>query len=185
MNEPYATDDVLEPIQHSRKEIFLLRHLPYAIVLGLTVLGVAYTSVSQQPISFFWEFVALATFILCVTTGWTKVGTRNARVRLMWTQAVHWAAIFMAMNTVFLPSVQRLLPSPAASLALLLLLALGTFLAGIHVSWQICVLGVVMGLLVPAIAWLKGSALFLVLAVAAGVGLGSMFWRRRSNEGES
>jgi hypothetical protein len=78
-----------------------------------------------------------------------------------------------------------MVPSPATSLALLLLLALGTFLAGIHVSWQICVLGVVMALLVPAIAWLKGSALFLVLAIAAGIGLGSMFWRRRGERDES
>jgi len=179
MNEPYATDDMLEPIQHSPKEALLLRKLPYIIVLALTLLGVAYTSVAQQPISFFWEFVALATGVLCVTTGWTKIDTREARARLMWTQAVHWAAIFVAMNILFLPSVQRLLPSPATSLAILLLLALGTFLAGIHVSWQICVLGVVMALLVPAIAWLKGSALFLVLAIAAGAGLGLMFWRRR------
>lgn len=179
MNEPYAADDALEPIRHSRKEVLLLRILPYIIVLALTVLGIAYTSVSQQPLGFFWEFVALGTGILCVTTGWTKVHTRDARTRLMWTQAVHWAAIFIAMNIVFLPSVQRLLPAPATSLALLLLLALGTFLAGIHVSWQICVLGLVMALLVPAIAWLKGSALFLVLAIAVGVGLGPMLWRRR------
>jgi hypothetical protein len=179
MNESYSEHETPEPGVHSRKEVLLLRTLPFLGVLALTVFGVAYTSVAQQPLGFFWEFVAISTGILCVTTGWTKVDTRQARVRLIWTQAVHWAAIFVAMNILFLPSVQRLLPSPAASLALLLLLALGTFLAGIHVSWQICVLGLVMALLVPAIAWLKGSALFLVLAIAAGVGLGSMFWRRR------
>lgn len=185
MNEPYATDDSLEPIHHSRKEILLLRKLPYVIVLALTIFGVAYTSVAQQPIDFFWELVAFSTGILCVTTGWTKADTKTARARLMWTQAVHWAAILVAMNILFLPSVQRLLPSPATSLALLLLLALGTFLAGVQISWQICLLGVVMAILVPAIAWLKGSALFLVLAIAAGVGLGSMVWRRRGESDES
>jgi hypothetical protein len=174
-------EDALEPIHHSPKEALLLRTLPYLIVLGLTVFGVAYTSVAQQPLDLFWEFVAFATAILCVTTGWSSAETKQARGRLMWTQAVHWAAILVAMNILFLTSVQRLLPSPATGLALLLLLALGTFLAGVHVSWQICLLGVVMALLVPAIAWLKGSALFLVLAIAAGVALGSMLWRRRGN----
>jgi len=177
-------EDALEPIHHSRKEALLLRKLPYLLVLALTVFGIAYTSVADQPLDFFWEFVAVSTGILCVTTGWTRAETRQARGRLMWTQAVHWVAIFVAMNILFLSPVQRLLPSPATSLALLLLLALGTFLAGIHVSWQICVLGVVMALLVPAIAWLKGSALFLVLAVAVGIGLGSMFWRRGGEAGE-
>jgi len=184
MNEPSATDDMLEPIHHSPKEALLLRTLPYLLVLGLTIFGVAYSSVAEQPLDFFWELVAFVTGILCVTTGWTKVETREARVRLMWTQAVHWIAIFVAMNILFLTSVQRLLPSPATGLALLLLLALGTFLAGVHISWQICVLGVVMALLVPAIAWLKGSALFLVLAIAAGVGVGSMLWRRRGERDE-
>jgi len=178
-------EDALEPIHHSRKEVLWLRKLPYLLVLALTIFGVAYTSVAQQPIDFFWEFVAFSTAVLCVTTGWTKVDTKAARARLMWTQAVHWAAILVAMNILFLPSVQRLLPSPATSLALLLLLALGTFLAGVHVSWQICVLGVVMAILVPAIAWLKGSALFLVLAIAVGVGIGSMFWRARGEPEES
>jgi hypothetical protein len=173
-------EDALESIRRSSWRTLLLRTLPYLAVLALTVFGVAYTSVSQQPLGFFWEFVALATGILCVTTGWSKYASREARARLMWTQAVHWAAIFIAMNIVFLPSVNRLLPSHAASLALLLLLALGTFLAGIHVSWEICILGLVMAVLVPAIAWLKGSALFLVLAVSAGIGLGSMLWRRRN-----
>lgn len=185
MNEFSSVNGSLEPLKHSGKEVLLLRKLPYLLVLALTVLGVAYTSVSQQPLKFFWEFVALSAGILCVTTGWTKVDTKEARVRLMWTQAVHWIAIFIAMSILFLPSVQRLLPAPATSLALLLLLALGTFLAGVHVSWQICVLGVVMALLVPAIAWLKGSALFLVLAIAAGIGLVSMLWRRRGEREES
>jgi len=52
----------------------------------------------------------------------------------------------------------------ASSLVLLMLLALGTFLAGINLlSVQICFLGLAMALAVPAIAWLKQSALFLLL----------------------
>jgi hypothetical protein len=181
MNDPYTVDDTPEPIPHSVKDALLLRTLPYAIVLGLVLFGVAYTSIAEQPMGFFWELVAIATGVLCVTTGWAKLDSRATRVRLMWTQAVHWIAIFFAMSILFLPSVQRLLPSQATGLALLLLLALGTFLAGIHVSWEICILGLVMAMLVPAIAWLKGSALFLVLAIAGGVALGTMLWRQRSD----
>lgn len=184
MNDLATADESPEPIYHSRKSILLLRTLPYIVVLALILFGVAYTSVAQRPLGFFWEFVAFVTGLLCVTTGWTKLDTRAARARLIWTQAVHWLAILVAMTIVFLPPVQLLLPAQATGLALLLLLALGTFLAGIHVSWQICVLGVVMAVLVPAIAWLKGNALFIVLAIAAGIGLWSIVWRRRGEGDE-
>jgi hypothetical protein len=38
-----------------------------------------------------------------------------------------------------------------------------------------------MALVVPAIAWLKQSALFLVLAAIFLIGLGVVFWPRRLN----
>jgi hypothetical protein len=84
------------------------------------------------------------------------------------------------MNIVLLPNVQRMLSAPATGLALLMLLALGTFVAGVHVSWQICVLGIIMVLCVPAIAWLAESALLLVLGVVVVIGIGMTFRRRLS-----
>ena len=56
-----------------------------------------------------------------------------------------------------------MLNAPATGLALLTLLALGTFVAGVHVSWQICVLGIIMAICAPAIAWLAESALLMLL----------------------
>jgi hypothetical protein len=83
------------------------------------------------------------------------------------------------MNLVQLPGFQRLLPVPATSLVLLMLLALGTFLAGINLlSVQICFLGLAMALAVPAIAWFKQSALFMLLAAVLLIGLGITFWPR-------
>ena len=62
-----------------------------------------------------------------------------------------------------------------------MLLALGTFLAGVNLlSLQICFLGLAMALSVPAIAWFKQSALFLLLAAVALVGLGITLWPRRA-----
>jgi hypothetical protein len=72
---------------------------------------------------------------------------------------------------------------PANSLVLLMLLALGTFLAGINLlSFEICFLGPTIALSVPAIAWLKQSALFLLLAAVLLVGLGITFWEHRATK---
>ena len=122
------------------------------------------------------------TGILCVVSGWPNAG-KDGRVRLIWTQALHWAAFLGAMNLLLYTDVQQMLNADATGLATLLLLALGTFVAGVHtLSWQTGALGVVMALAVPAIAWIEESALILVLAAIAFIVLGSLFWwlgRRR------
>ena len=159
----------------------LLRELPYIAVLVLTFFGVAYTSISQQPLIGYWEFLALAIGVVCIFTGWRNNDDPDARIRLVWTQGLHWGAFLVAMNIVLLPGVQRVLTSSATGLALLMLLALGTFVAGVHASLRICLLGLVMALAVPAIAWLKQSALFLVLAALALAGVAAaIWWFRRS-----
>jgi hypothetical protein len=62
-------------------------------------------------------------------------------------------------------------------------LALGTFTAGVHVlSWQVCLLGVVMALAVPAIAWIEESALIFVLIAGAAGAIGIVFWWHYSGE---
>ena len=81
------------------------------------------------------------------------------------------------MNIMLLAGVQQLLPTLATSLILLVLLALGTFLAGVHLrSLQIGFLGLALALAVPAISWVKQSALFFILAAVFLVGLAMAFW---------
>jgi hypothetical protein len=69
-----------------------------------------------------------------------------------------------------------MLTAPATGLSLLMLLALGTFVAGIHISWEICVLGLIMALFVPAIAWLTQNVLFLLLGIVGLFGIALVFW---------
>src|SRR5262249_16052166 len=143
--------------------------------------GVAYSTISNQPLAGYWEFLALATGILCVMTQWSKVEGKDARIQLMWMQALHWGAILITMNIVLFSGVRQLLPGLGTSLVLLTLLALGTFLAGIHLlSLPIAFLGLAMALTVPAIAWFKQSALFLLLGAVLLIGLALAFWPRRA-----
>ncbi|HYV70955.1 MAG TPA: hypothetical protein VE970_12710 [Pseudolabrys sp.] len=154
-----------------------LKELPYVVVLVLTLLGVAYTSVTRRPTIVYWEFLVIVTAVACIWGGWRYAPDRKAKVRLIGSQALHWLAFFVAMNLVLLPSVQNMLNADATGLAILLLLALGTFVAGVHIpAWQVCVLGLVMGLFVPAIAWIEEAALIVLLALVALIGVGALFW---------
>ena len=179
MTESHVTPERGAASDRTRITGFLLRKLPYVVALGLAIFGVAYSNLSRQPLNGFWEFMAVAMGFVCVASGWPKALDSDARLRLVWTQAAHWATILVTMNIVLTASFQQLMPVPATSLVLLMLLALGTFLAGINLtSLAICFLGLAMALSIPAIAWLKQASLFLLLAGVAVAGLAIVFWPR-------
>ena len=162
---------------HSSVVHFLWQQLPYIAALVLAIAGVAYTNASHQPLVRYWEFLALAIGVVCVINKWPEIDGRHARWRLVWTQALHWVAVLVTMNIMLVAGVQQLLPTPATSLVLLILLALGTFLAGISLlSLQIAFLGLAMGLAVPAISWLQQSVIFFLLGAVLLIGLGITFW---------
>jgi hypothetical protein len=165
---------------HSSRAHFWLRELPYAAILVLTIFGIAYTSYAKEPIVGYWEFLAPVIGLACIASGWAQAGDRRARLRLIGTQALHWLAFVAAMNLVLLASVQEVMNANATGLAILMLLALGAFTAGVHIfAWQICLVGAVMALGVPAIAWMEESALFLGLGTLALLAIGALaFWRR-------
>jgi hypothetical protein len=156
---------------------FWLRELPFTVVLILTIAGVAYTSFSKQPIALYWEILAPIIALVCIGAGWHEAGDKDARLRLVVTQALHWAAFLLVMNMLLLTSVQRIFTAQATALAIFTLLALGTFTAGVQVmSWQVCLLGVIMALGIPAIAWIENSALLAVLIVGALIGVIAVIW---------
>lgn len=151
---------------------FWLRELPYGVSFILTILGVAYTTFTKHPVLGYWAFLAPVIGIVCVCAGWRSASDSNKRMRLIWTQVLHWFAFLIAMNVLLLPDVQRILNANATGLATLTLLALGTFTAGVHAaSWQVCLLGVVMALCVPATAWIEESALIYVLLTVTALGI--------------
>jgi hypothetical protein len=183
MNEPNSPGEIAKDHpDNSGGAGFLQRQLPYIAVLTLAISGVAYTNMSRQPLVGYWEFLALAIGVLCVVTEWSALDEKQSRVRLIWTQALHWAAVLVTMNVMLLPGVQQLLPALATGLVLLMLLALGTFLAGLNLrSLQICFLGIALALAVPAISWLKQSVLLVILAAVFLIGLGMTFWLRQGD----
>jgi hypothetical protein len=51
---------------------FSRRQLPYIVVLGLAIVGVAYTNMAHQPLVGYWEFLALATGVVCIVAEWPR-----------------------------------------------------------------------------------------------------------------
>ena len=182
-----SSPDVGEPTPSSVPQVgrfhhllhpnFWIRELPFSLVLILTMIGVAYTSFSKQPITGYWEILAPLIALVCVGAGWSSAIDNAARMRLIATQALHWIAFLVVMNMLLLTSVQRVFTASSTGLAIFTLLSLGTFTAGVHVlSWQVCLLGLIMALGIPAIAWVENSALIGLLIAGVVLGIGVVIW---------
>src|SRR5260370_15249044 len=101
---------------------------------------------------------------MTVISGWRQIETPAEHLQLVVTQVLHWLAFLVAMWLMFLPEVRGVVNDNATSLALLILLALGTFVAGVHAAvWRICAVGIFLALSVPAGAWVQASHLVLLV----------------------
>ncbi len=172
---PHASVPQVEARAHHLS--FWIRELPFSIVLILTLLGVAYISFSKKPITGYWEILAPLIALICVGYGWQGAPDTRARLWLIAKQVLHWLAFLVVMNIMLLESVQRLFTAGTTGITIFTLLALGTFTAGVQVlSWQVCLLGLIMALGIPAIAWVENSAFIFALLAAVIFGIGAVLW---------
>jgi hypothetical protein len=159
---------------------FLHAEWPYLLVLALALVGIACTSLFQAALTIFWILLAPVTGIVCVLTRWHEMPSGEARARMAWTQALHWAAVLVAMHLLFVAEGRRMIDDGGSALAALVLLALGTFTAGIELrAWRICVLGALMAAGVPAVAWLGRTALLVLLAILVLGAIAAVIWHMR------
>jgi hypothetical protein len=156
---------------------WLLRDLPYAAMLGLAVGGIVLTSFRGSATHYYWMALAPIYGLISIASGWGKLDTGAERMRLVTTQALHWLAFLGAMWLMFLPEVRGILNDNATSLTLLILLALGTFVAGVHAGvWRICAVGVFLAVSVPAVAWIQESVMLILVSVLLLLAVGLAFW---------
>jgi hypothetical protein len=179
-DEGKAMSDISQSAAGRDRRSILRNEAPYLIILLLAAGGAGYFSMTRQPIIHYWDALAVVIAAVSILTGWARYPDKARRWRLVWTQLLHWGAFLVAMNLVFLPSIQANLNVDATSLVVLFLLALGAFTSGVHTdSPLLCANGALMALAVPAIAWLNQSALLITLILAVIVaGAAAIVWLR-------
>jgi len=142
------------------------------------LIGIAWTSAADPgaagatpgaPRGVTWVWLALVPVYCaaCIWHGWDWATANRLRMRLVVTQALHWLAFLGAMYMVLSPTVSGMMNADAIGLVLLTLLAMGTFVAGVH-AWSaaICATGVTLALAIPVISWLDRSIVLVVASIA-------------------
>jgi hypothetical protein len=181
-NEPYVPDPANKPLpRRSILRRWVAYEFPYILMLVLGLGG----AVLHLPILY---WLALTPFfgIVCIVAGWRNFATAGGRMQLVWSQILIWCALLVAIYVLYSSGVQGLTFNPNANpLALVTLLALGTFVAGVQARlWQTCAVGVVLFLAVPGIGWVNQSLIFLVGVSVVVIILGGLAWavaERRSD----
>ena len=165
-------DDDLSASLFSLRSV-LIRNWPYFTMLILAVFGVALTSYARPEVTTFWLILCPLFGIICVAARWREVDGREAQWLLIRQQVIHWLAIMFAISLVFVSEVKQMMNADASALMVMTILALGTFIAGNYSSggWRISLVGFLLALGVPAVAWLEESTLLLVLVGGVLIGL--------------
>ena len=173
----YESDDDRPKVSRFGLRSFLMRDWPYIVMLVLAIFGVAYASIAPQAMTNYWTILGPVFGIICMATQWRDVEGPEAHWHLIRTQAFHWIAVILAMYLVLLVNVKQMMNADASALVVLTLLALGTVTAGIRHAggWRICLVGVILGLGVPAIAWLERSTLLLLLIATVLVAIAVLY----------
>ena len=145
----------------------LWREWPYFVMLVLALFGVAYTNFARQAMTGYWIILAPVFGLICVAARRRAFDNSQGHLRLIGSQALHWTAVLFAMYLVFIADVSQMMSDFVSSLMVLTVLALGTFTAGIQMAaWRLCLVGTVLALGVPAIAWLEERTLLFLLVIS-------------------
>jgi hypothetical protein len=163
---------------------WLRRDLPYAAMLAFALGGLVLTSFRGAGTYYYWMALAPIYGLIAIASGWRQLDTGNDRLQLVLTQVLHWVGILAAMWLMFLPQVRGIENDNATGLSLLILLALGTFLAGVHARvWRVCIVGAFLAFAVPVVAWVQDSAVLLLVVALLVIVVVAGFWWLRRREG--
>jgi hypothetical protein len=163
-------------------------------MIAAALVGIGWTSVASPPSTpsigggGFWVWLALVPIYCaaCIWHGWTGATETRMRTRLVLTQVLHWLAFLFAMYLVTRADLRGVLNDNAVGLTLLMLLAMGTFVAGVHAwSWAICATGLLLALAIPVLAWLDENVVLVLVAVllVAVIAVAVLVLRRRYGGG--
>lgn len=152
----------------------LLTQSPFIAMLASAFFGVAYTSVSRHAMALYWMILVPAFGLVCVATAWRGM-TADENWRSALLQALHWGAVMLAMHLALIADMARAMSAEASALVLLVILALGTATAGLHLrAWPIVIVGAVLAMGVPIFAWLEERTLLFALAALGVTALAAM-----------
>jgi hypothetical protein len=143
----------------------------------LALAGVAFTTARYSFALTYWVALVPIFALLCIGTAWAR-----RQGGLGWSEVIrqilHWVgiAVFLALDFLIRGTGEE--TATAAGLNALLLLALGCFLAGVHLDWLFALVGVL--LMLALIVMTKADQYLWVIFVVGGLAVAlllALWWQ--------
>jgi hypothetical protein len=146
------------------------------VMVLLALLGVGLTASGSTAAAPYWVALVPVYGAVCVATAWARAhkGEKHQIVR----QALHWVGVAVALGLDFVVRSSGEETSMAAGMNALLLLALGCYLAGVHLDWLFVPVGILLTLALICVA--KADQYLWLIFVVGGLAIaGLLFVMRR------
>lgn len=152
-------------------------------LMALAVIGVGITYFIPDKSYRYWLAMIPVFGIGCTSIEWSRLRRQDLGIwKTLRNQLIHWFGVLVSVYLVHMLLNIQQLTKQNAGLIVLLVLALGTFLAGIQLGWRLFVLGVFLWVILVMAAYLQGSLWVMILI---GVVMISLFIYLRSRSGKS
>ncbi len=140
----------------------------FAVLIFLSILGVGIADAFETPAHWYWIGMVPIYFAACFFLEGQAIchSGKSLRDILLW-QTLHWLGVLAAFFLAFKLREIGSLDNQATGLILLLLLALGTFLAGITTGWLFRLLGIFLGFNLIMVAYMEHYVAVLIASAAA------------------
>jgi hypothetical protein len=153
----------------------------FIVFMLLSVIGAGITDFSPARSFWYWYAIAPVFACGCLFIEWNRVGAdRKTWLSILRNQLLTWAGLMVAVHVVFLLLRAGRLTYESTGLVILLLLALTTFVVGINLGYQVCLLGGFLGLIVLMVAYLEEYVWVMVLLAMVGGGVSLYGLKRKS-----
>lgn len=148
------------------------------IMILLAMIGVGLTTTNSSYSRHYWVWLVPVYGILCIGTAWSR-GSKGLKRDFsgVMQQVFHWLGVGVAISLDFLIKATGEETTSASGLSALLVLALGCYLAGVHLDWLFAIVGVLLTVTVLIIAKAEQYR-WLIFVIGAVVLVAIFSWHR-------
>ena len=149
------------------KRLFGLYEIILIMLILLAIIGIGITDFSPAESHRYW-FAMVPVFAgACLILEWSRARGKGQKwTTILRTQVLLWLGLLLAVRLAYLLLHTGRLDNENTGLIILLLLALTTFFAGIHLGWRLFIVGIFLGVALIGAAYLEEFVwMFLIIAL--------------------
>ena len=149
------------------KRLFGIYEIVLTVLILLSIIGIGITDFSPADSHRYW-FAMVPVFAgACLILEWSRARGKGQKwTTILRVQLLLWLGLLLAVRLAYLLLHTGRLDNENIGLIILLLLALTTFFAGIHLGWRLFIVGIFLGIALIGAAYLEEFVwIFLIIAI--------------------